>query len=77
MVLVKKKNGTQGLFANYRKMNATSATTATQYQTLMTSLIRTAKFFTMIDLTKGYWQVPLASEDHHKTACLVQTIWAV
>ena len=27
-----------------------------------------AQYLTTIDLTKGYWQVPVASEDHHKAA---------
>ena len=27
-----------------------------------------AKFISTIDLTCGYWQVPLAAEDKHKTA---------
>ena len=27
-----------------------------------------AKFITSLDLTHGYWQVPVAEEDRHKTA---------
>jgi len=27
-----------------------------------------AKYFSKIDLSKGYWQIPVAEEDTHKTA---------
>ena len=27
-----------------------------------------AEYFTKIDLTKGYWQIPVKPEDSHKTA---------
>ena len=30
------------------------------------------KYFTKIDLTKGYWQVPVAEEDVYKTAFVTQ-----
>ena len=29
------------------------------------------KYLSKIDLTKGYWQIPVASEDVHKTAVRV------
>ena len=31
-------------------------------------LIEQAKFISSLDLTKGYWQVPVAEEDRGKTA---------
>ena len=34
----------------------------------MINLLGKASFITMLDLTRGYWQVPIANDDRHKTA---------
>ena len=69
MVLVK-KDGTLRLCVDYRRVNAASATDAYPLPRIddIIDQIGRAKYLTTLDLTKGYWQVPVASEDRHKTA---------
>ena len=69
MVLVK-KDGTLWLCVDYRRVNAASATDAYLLPCIddIIDQIGRAKYLTTIDLTKGYWEVPVASEDRHKTA---------
>ena len=57
MVLMNKKDGT-----------VTSAAEAYPLPRIddIIDQIGRAQYLTTIDLTKGYWQVPVASEDHHK-----------
>ena len=70
MVLVKKKDGTLRLCVDYRRVNAISATDAYPLPRIddIIDQIGGAKYLTTIDLTKGYWQVPVASSDRGKTA---------
>ena len=51
-------------------MNSLSATDAYPLPRIddITDRIGTAKYMTTIDLTKGYWQVPVTAADRHKTA---------
>lgn len=51
-------------------MNATPATEAYPLPCIddIIDQIGRAQYMTTINLMKGYWQVPVASEDHHKTA---------
>ena len=70
IVLVKKKDGTLQMCVNYHRLNAVSHMDAypmTRIDDLIDKL-GPAKFISTIDLTKGYWQVPVAAEDRHKTA---------
>ena len=70
VVLVNKKDGTVRFCVNYRRVNA--ASTAETYPLPriddIIDQIGRVQYLTTIDLMKGYWQVPVASEDHHKTA---------
>ena len=70
MVLVNKKDGTVRLCVDYRRLNAASAAEAYPLPRIddIIDQIGRAQYLTTIDLTKGYWQVPVASEDRHKTA---------
>ena len=70
MVLVKKEDRTLRLCVDYRRVNATSATDAYPLPRIddIIDQIGRAKYLTTLDLTKEYWQVPVASEDRHKTA---------
>ena len=70
IVLVKKKDGSLRLCVDYRKLNSVSLTDAypmPRIDDLIDQLGR-AKFIMTLDLTRGYWQVPVAKDDQHKTA---------
>ena len=70
IVLVAKKDGSQHMCVDYRKLNA--ITIGDHYplpriEELING-IGASKFITTLDLTKGYYQVPVAPEDKEKTA---------
>ena len=65
VVLIKKKDGTLRLCVDYRRLNAVSGIEAYPMPRI-DDLI--ARFISTIDLTRGYWQMPVAAEDQHKTA---------
>ena len=70
IVLVKKKDGTIRLCFDYRKLNSLSRADAypmPQIDELIDRLGK-AKFVTTLDLTRGYWQVPIAESAREKTA---------
>ena len=70
MVLVKKKDGTLRMCIDYRRLNSVSEADAypmPRIDDLIDSLGK-AKYITTIDLTRGYWQVPVAMESRPKTA---------
>ena len=70
IVPVKKKDGGLCLCVDYRKLN--SVTMDDTYQMpQVDELIDTlggARYITTLDLSKGYYQVPVATEDQPKTA---------
>ena len=68
--LVSKKDGSKRLCMDYRKLNI--ITRADPYpiprvEDLIDDIGRT-KYITALDLTKGYWQVPVAKSSQDKTA---------
>ena len=74
VVMVKKKDGSNRFCVVYRKLNA-----ATKFdnkpmggdpEALMVKL-RNDKFFTKIDMSKGYWQIPMEEGTKPKTAFTV------
>ena len=70
VVLIKKKDGSIHLCVDYRRLNAASS--ADEYpmpriDELIDNLGDSC-FISTIDLTRGYWQVPVAEEDRDKTA---------
>jgi hypothetical protein len=71
IVLVKKKDGKSVRFcSDLRELNKVvifDAEPITDVEHLFASLSQ-AKFFTKIDLTKGYWAIPIEKEDRDKTA---------
>ncbi|TKS64962.1 Retrovirus-related Pol polyprotein from transposon 412 [Collichthys lucidus] len=70
IVLVVKKDGSIRFCVDYRKVNDVSQFDAYPMPRVDELLDRlgTARFFTTLDLTKGYWQIPLSSESKEKTA---------
>ena len=70
IVLVGKKDGSIRFCVDYRKVNEVSRFDAYPMPRVDELLDRlgTARFFTTLDLTKGYWQIPLSPESKEKTA---------
>ena len=70
LVTVKKKDGSLRLCVDYRRLNWVSKMDA--YPILrvddLTDKVSEAPFITTLDLTKGYWQVPVAVQDREKAA---------
>ena len=70
IVLVNKKDGTLRLCIDYRRLNAESQMDAYPMPRIDDLIDRLGKamFLTTLDLTRGYWQVPMASTSRHLTA---------
>lgn len=69
-VIVKKANGKLRFCVDYRRLNQVTVKDAyplPRIDDLLESLNR-ACFYTSLDLQSGFWQVPMAPEDRHKTA---------
>ena len=70
VVLVQKKDGSVRFCIDYRKLNQGTkfdAEPLPDIEHLFTKLAG-KKYFSKIDLTKGYWQIPMKEEDKEKTA---------
>uniref|UniRef100_A0AAQ4PTP4 ribonuclease H n=1 Tax=Gasterosteus aculeatus aculeatus TaxID=481459 RepID=A0AAQ4PTP4_GASAC len=70
IVLVPKKDGSVRFCVDYRRVNNVSRFDAYPMPRVDELLDRlgSARFFTTLDLTKGYWQIPLSPESKEKTA---------
>ncbi len=70
IVLVPKTDGSVRFCVNYRKVNAVSKFDAYPMPRVNELLDRlgTARFYSTLDLTKGYWQIPLSPVSKEKTA---------
>ena len=70
MVLVKKKDRSLRICIDYRRLNSVSQVDAYPIPRVDELLDRLGKanFISTMDLTRGYWQVPVAEQDRHKTA---------
>ena len=70
MVIVKKKDKTVRVCVDFRKLNAKSKMDAYPMPRVddMIDLVGSARYVSTLDLTKGYWQVPVREEDRDKTA---------
>ena len=70
IVLVPKKDGSVRFCVDYRRVNEVSQFDAYPMPRVDELLDRlgTARFFTTLDLTKGYWQIPLSPESKEKSA---------
>ena len=69
MVVVKKKDESNRICVDYRKLNRITVTDPEPMTTAddLFQKLGQCQFFTKIDLSKGYWQIPVSDEDIHKT----------
>ena len=70
IVLVKKKANSLRLCVDYRKLNGLTPADAYPMPRLddLIDKLGKAKYITTLDLTRGYWQVPVKPEARPKTA---------
>jgi hypothetical protein len=70
VVLVKKKDGKVRFCIDYRKLNQVTVFDAEPLPDVDSLFCRlsTAKYFSKLDLAKGYWQIPVKESDRRKTA---------
>ena len=70
MVLVKKKDNTLRICVDYRRLNAISCNDAYPMQRIddLIDRLGRATYISTLDLTRGYWQVPVEERDKAKTA---------
>ena len=75
VVMVKKKDGSNRFCVDYRKLNAVTKFDNEPMgdpEELMVKL-RNDKFFTKIDMSKGYWQIPMEEGSKTKTAFTISS----
>ena len=70
IVTVKKKDGSNRVYIDFRKLNKITEVDPEPMTTAEDLFQRMSgkRYLSKIDLTKGYWQIPVAPEDVHKTA---------
>lgn len=70
VVVVRKKDGSNRVCVDYRKLNSVSARDPEPMLNMTDLMQRLSSdtIFTTIDLSKGYWQIPVADENVYKTA---------
>ena len=70
IVIVKKKDGSNRICVDYRKLNKVTVADPEPIKTPkdLFQRLRKTNYFSKIDLRKGYWQIPVAEEDVKKTA---------
>ena len=70
VVIAKKKDVSNRICVDYRKLNKVTISDLEPMRTSedLFQQLGKLKFFSKIDLSKGYWQIPVAEEDIFKTA---------
>ena len=70
LVIVKKKDGSNRMCVDYQKLNLVSVADPAPMTTAedLFGKLGKCQYYSTIDLSKGYWQIPVAEEDIHKTA---------
>ena len=74
LVVVKKKDSSNRMRVDYRKLNLVTVADPAPMTTAedLFGKLGKCKYYSTIDLSKGYWQIPVAEEDIHKTACRLE-----
>ena len=69
-IVLVRKDGSIRMCVDYRRLNSVSREDAYPMPRIDNLIDRLgkAKFITTLDLTRGYWQMPVAAEDQHKIA---------
>uniref|UniRef100_A0AC34FI21 RNA-directed DNA polymerase n=1 Tax=Panagrolaimus sp. ES5 TaxID=591445 RepID=A0AC34FI21_9BILA len=70
LVLVRKKDGTVRICVDYRRLNDVTRKDAYPLpnQDALLMSLKGKKIFTALDMVSGYFQIPMAASDKHKTA---------
>ena len=70
IVIVKKKDGSNCICVDYRKLNKFTLADPEPMTTIEDLFRRLGKtqYFSKVDLRKGYWQIPVSGDDVRKTA---------
>ena len=74
IVMVKKKDGSNNVCVDFSKLNKITELDPEPMTTAedLSRQLSGKKYLSKIDLTKGYWQIPVALEDVYKTAFVTQ-----
>ena len=69
LVVVKKKDGFNRMCVDYRKLNLVTVADPAPMTTAedLFGKLRKCQYYSTIDLSIGYWQIPVAEEDIYKT----------
>ena len=70
LVVVKKKDGSNRMCVDYRKLNLVTVADPAPMTTAedLFGKLGKCQYYSTIDLSKGYWQIPFAEEGIHKIA---------
>ena len=74
IVMVPKRDGTKRMCIDYRKINEITTKDAYPLPRIGQTMdaLQGAGYFSSLDLTSGYWQVPVAEKYRHKTSFCTQ-----
>ena len=73
IIMVKKKHGSNRVYVDLRKLNKITNVDP-EFVLMAEDLVRWLsgmKYLSKIDLTKGYWQIPVAPEDVYRTTFVI------
>ncbi|XP_068208535.1 uncharacterized protein [Palaemon carinicauda] len=70
LIVVKKKDGSNRMCLDFRKINKLTVFDSEPMpdQNLIMTRVSKSRYFTKIDLSKGYWQIPLEKQSREVTA---------